>query len=407
MQNTSSSTNNRGGGTGAPPPLEPRARVLVVGPLPPPLGGVQLTIHMQLNSSLAREFELHVVDTSKRQLRWATEHPTWKTPFYFLRDAARLVKALALIRPDVVLVHAAATLSFLRDWAFMMIARLAGAKVVCHYHGTMHARFPSGETRGGRAAGRFLMAAAHRVIVLSPAYCQAFGRAWKRELAWAPNMADVALLRSLSPDTPVPWLAPGERAVLFVGRLSAPKGIYDLFDAIPLVTARHPQTVFVLAGVAECDAMESALREEVARRGIRNRVRFLGSLEGRDKALAFATAHILVVPSWTEAFPLVIPEAMAAGLPVVASAVGAIPHFVKDGEDGFLIAPRAPEALAERVCRLLADRDLHARIRARVRERAPREFSIEAGCARVVAVIRETLGDAPAGVPDPEPGGRR
>jgi glycosyltransferase involved in cell wall biosynthesis len=98
---------------------------------------------------------------------------------------------------------------------------------------------------------------------------------------------------------------------------------------------------------------------------------------------------------------------MAAGLPVVATAVGAIPHFVKDGEDGFLIAPRRPEELAERVCCLLADQALRARIGARVRERAVREFSIEAGCARVAEVIRETLGDVPAVVPDPEPGARR
>jgi len=378
-----------------------RPRLLVVGPLPPPLGGVQLIVEMQLRSSLAHEFELRVVDTSKGELRWAVENPTWKTPLYFLRDFSRLIRMLVRVRPDAALVHATSSLSILRDWVFMATARLAGAKVICHYHGTMHARFPSGETRIGRAVGRLLMSAAHRVIVLSPTYQREMGKAWKRDdLAWAPNMADVALFRNTSADTPAPWLASGERAVLFVGRMSAPKGVYDLFDAIPRVIERHPEARFVLVGVAERDAMEPVIRTEAERRGIAPRVTFLGSLEGRDKAAAFVTSQMIVVPSWTEAFPLVIPEAMAAGLPVIATAVGAIPDFVEEGEDGFLVATRKPPELADRICRLLDDEVLRRRISQRVRARAPREFAIDIGCGKVAEVVMDLLGNAPAAKPD-------
>jgi glycosyltransferase involved in cell wall biosynthesis len=378
-----------------------RPRLLVVGPLPPPLGGVQLIIDMQLRSSLAREFELQVANTSKRELRWAVENPTWKTPLYFLRDFSRLIRMLVRVRPDAVLVHATSSVSILRDWVFMATARLAGARVICHYHGTIHARFPSGETRSGRAIGRLLMSAAHCVIVLSPNYRQKMGSAWKRDdLAWAPNVADVALFRNMPADMPAPWLAPGERAVLFVGRLSAPKGIYDLFDAIPRVIERHPETRFVLVGVAESDSMEPLIRAEARRRGIAARLTFLGSLKGRDKAAAFVTSKMIVVPSWTEAFPLVIPEAMAAGLPVIATAVGAIPDFVKDGEDGFLVATRNPPELADRICRLLDDEGLRRRISERVRERAPREFAIEIGCGKVTEVIRDVLGSTPTAMPE-------
>ena len=379
----------------------PRSRLLLIGPLPPPLGGVQLVIDMQVRSSLAREFELHVVDTSKRQLRWAVENPTWKTPLYFVRDFSRLVRALVRVRPDVVLVHAAPSLSILRDWVFMVTARLAGAKVMCHYHGTLHARFPSGETRIGRAVGRLLMSAAHRVIVLSPTYQREMGKAWKRDdLVWVSNVADVALFRNMPANTPAPWLAPGDRAVLFVGRLSAPKGIYDLFDAIPRVIKRHPEARFVLVGVAEREAMEPVVRAEAERRGIGARVTFLGPLEGRDKAAAFVTSKMIVVPSWTEAFPLVIPEAMAAGLPVIATAVGAIPDFVKDGEDGFLVVPRKPAELADGICRLLDDESLRRRISERLRERAPREFAIEIGCGKVLDAAKDALRSSPAAVPE-------
>ena len=384
--------------------VQRRPRLLVVGPLPPPLGGVQLVIDMQLRSSLAQEFEVHTVDTSKRQLRWAVENPTWKTPLYFARDFFRLVRALVRVRPDVALVHAASSLSFLRDWMFMVAARLAGAKVICHYHGTLHARFPSGETQSGRLIGRFLMSAAHRVIVLGPTYQREMNKAWGRDdIAWAPNMAEVEVFRSMPTDTPAPWLAPGDRAVLFVGRLSAPKGIHDLFDAIPQVIERFPEARFVLVGVAESDSMEPVLRAEVERRGITGRVVFLGSLDGRDKAAAYVTSQMLVLPSWTEAFPLVVPEAMAAGLPVVVTAVGAIPDFVKDGQDGFLVTPRNPPELADRICRLLGDESLRRRMGEHVRQRAPREFAVEIGCERVAEVIRGALRNAAAVVTSRSP----
>lgn len=378
------------------PDVSRRPRLLIVGPLPPPLGGVQLVIDMQRRSMMAQDFDLRVVDTSKRQLRWAVENPSWKTPFYMMRDFSRLLWALIRLRPDIALVHAAPSLSFVRDWIFMVTARLAGVKVVCHYHGTMHTRFPSGETRSGRLIGRFLMSAAHRVIVLGPTYQSEMGKAWRRDdIAWAPNMADVALFRSMPADTPAPWLSPGDRAILFVGRLSAPKGIHDLFAAIPAVLERHPEARFVLVGVAESDAMEFVVRGEAERRGIASRVCFLGSLEGREKAAAFVTSQMIVVPSWTEAFPLVIPEAMASGLPVVATRVGAIPDFVKDGKDGFLVEPKNPGVLAQAICRLLDDEELRRRIGARVRERAPHEFSIETGCGRVADILRDTL-ESPA-----------
>ena len=379
----------------------PRPRLLLIGPLPPPLGGVQLIVDMQLRSSLAQEFDVHPVNTSKRELRWAVENPTWKTPFYFARDFLQLIRTLVRVRPDAALVHATSSLSILRDWMFMVTARLFGAKVICHYHGTLHSRFPSGETRIGRAVGRLLMSAAHRVIVLSPTYLREMGKAWKRDdLVWVSNVADVALFRNMPANTPAPWLAPGDRAVLFVGRLSAPKGIYDLFDAIPRVIERHPEARFVLVGVAEREAMEVVVRAEAERRGIAARLTFLGPLVGRDKAAAFVTSRMIVVPSWTEAFPLVIPEAMAAGLPVIATAVGAIPDFVKDGEDGFLVVPRKPSELAERICRLLDDEGLRRRISERLRERAPREFAIEIGCGKVLDAAKDALRSSPAAVPE-------
>jgi glycosyltransferase involved in cell wall biosynthesis len=370
-----------------------RPVVLMVGPLPPPLGGVQLMNDMLVHSSLARDFELHTLNTSNNVLRWAVETPSARTPFRFVRDAARLVRALARVRPEIVYVHAASGYSFARDWAFMVIARAFGARVVCHYHGTLHTVFPSVQTRSGRRCGRAMMRAANRIIVLSPGYAKAMGEAWaRRDIAWSPNLVDVSRFAGADRRERPAWLGPGERAVLFVGRLSAPKGFGDLLAAIPAVIARHPEARFVLCGVAETGAREPELRADVEKRGLASRVTFLGSLEGDELAAVYAAATVFVSPSWTEAFPLVIPEAMAAGLPLVVTAVGAIPDFIHDGEDGFLIEPRDAAALADRVHRLLADEPLRRRISEHVRGRASREFAIEVGASRVRGVLEGLSG---------------
>ncbi len=369
-----------------------RSKILIVGPLPPAFGGVELMIAMQLRSCLAKEFDLHVVDISKKKLRVAVEKPTWHSLIYFLRDFGSLIRALMHIRPVVVIVHAAPSLSFLRDWVFMMLSRLSGGKVICHYHGTLHTRFPSCETSGGRWIGRLLMRAAHRIIVVGPTYQRRMGEAWHRpDIVWAPNVVDINLFDDSTVKRTVPWLTDGELSVLFIGRLSAAKGIWDFMDAVPLVLQRYPETKFVLVGVAENVARESDLHREVERRGLNQDMIFLGPLMGREKARAFLSSAMLVVPSWTEAFPLVIPEAMAAGIPIIATAVGAIPDFVINGVDGFLIPAHDPCALADRICCLLNDEELRTSIGQHVRRRAAAEFAIDVGCRQVAAVVRELL----------------
>lgn len=371
-----------------------RARpvVVVVGPLPPPLGGVQTANELLLLSHLADEIDFHVVDTSKKRVRWAPETTTWRSPVWLVQHASQLVRLLVTQRPDAVYVHATAGYAILRDFVMMALARLGRVPVICHYHGTAHTHFPSVQTAGGRLLGRAIMAAASRIVCLGPSYRDAFAAAWQRQdLTVMPNLADAALAAGLISDAPPPWLGPGDRGLLFVGRLTEAKGIVDLLDAMPLILGRHPGARLLLMGVADTPEQEFALRISVRQRDIEQRVTFLGSMQGATKVLAYATAHVLVLPSLTEAFPVVIPEAMAAGLPMVVTNVGCIADYVRDGEDGFLIPPRDPATLADRVNRLLSDETLRARMAAHVAVRGRHEFDINVGAERMRAALAEVV----------------
>jgi glycosyltransferase involved in cell wall biosynthesis len=131
--------------------------------------------------------------------------------------------------------------------------------------------------------------------------------------------------------------------LLFVGRLRIRKGVEVLLEALRELRGRIPGTRLRIAGDGEHRA---ALERRVDELGLRDAVSFLGSCDGARVRTLLREAAALVVPSIYEGMPLVVLEAMDAGVPVVASAVSGIPEVVVDGETGWLVPPEDPEALA-------------------------------------------------------------
>lgn len=127
-----------------------------------------------------------------------------------------------------------------------------------------------------------------------------------------------------------------------------PKGIQYMLAALPQVAAAFPAVRYLLVGDGP---HRPALEEQAARLGLSDRVVFAGARD--DVARLLAAADLFVLPSLTEALPTVLAEAMAAGLPIVATTVGGIPEMVRHGEAALLVPPQDPAALATAVSRLL------------------------------------------------------
>jgi glycosyltransferase involved in cell wall biosynthesis len=183
----------------------------------------------------------------------------------------------------------------------------------------------------------------------------------------------------------------GVRAALGVGagplvvtlaRLDPQKGLEHLIDAAALV----PGATFVVAGEG---SQRGALERRIAERGVGDRLRLLGSR--RDVADLLAAADVFVLPSLFEGLPLSVLEAMAAGTPVVATAIGGTDEAVVHGETGLLVPPADPPALAAAVQRLLSDADLARRLTSAARERVERSFSPAAMARRVEQVYERVL----------------
>jgi len=137
------------------------------------------------------------------------------------------------------------------------------------------------------------------------------------------------------------------RTVAMVANLRPGKGHDTLIDAAALVLSRFPDARFELIGGG---TERAALEARAVERGVAHAVAFLGHVE--DVPARLAQAAVFALPSESEAFPNAVLEAMACGLPVVASSVGGIREVVQHGETGFLVSPRDPQALADRICGL-------------------------------------------------------
>jgi len=184
---------------------------------------------------------------------------------------------------------------------------------------------------------------------------------------------------------PRPRSFAGAPVIGAVGRFSQEKGHRYLLEALALLRPRLPGARLVLVGFG---SLEGDLRSRAAGLGLADVVTFTGE---RDSAELLGCFDVFVQPSLYESQGLAILEAMAAGVPVVASDVGGVRDAVRDGETGLLVPPADPSFLAESILRLSADRDLGRRLADRAGREVRERYSSSAMTEGYARLYRELL----------------
>jgi glycosyltransferase involved in cell wall biosynthesis len=171
-----------------------------------------------------------------------------------------------------------------------------------------------------------------------------------------------------------------------VGRLLPLKGIVHLLRAISTLREDFPDLRLEIVG----DGPERTdLQKQIIALGLADIVRFLGWLPEVNSAMA--GWQIFVQPSLEEGLPVALLEAMAAGLPVIASDVGGIPEIIEEGVTGTLVAPGDPIALSESLREMLLNVELRQRLGDAARLRIRQHFSPEAMVRQISEVYDELL----------------
>jgi glycosyltransferase involved in cell wall biosynthesis len=196
------------------------------------------------------------------------------------------------------------------------------------------------------------------------------------------------------PYTPRPS-RPSLRKVAVVANLRKLKGHEVLVDASVAILRRFPDARFEFIGEGP---ERDALAERAAARGVAGAFTFAGGSD--DVPARLAAADIFVLPSRSESFPNAVLEAMAAGLPIVASGVGGILELIEDGRTGWLVPPGEDAPLADRVMHVMANPAEGLRIAAAARVDALARFSFDrmvAGFDHLYSTELARHGVVPAG----------
>jgi glycosyltransferase involved in cell wall biosynthesis len=185
--------------------------------------------------------------------------------------------------------------------------------------------------------------------------------------------------------------APESGRILYTGAVIPRKRLVDLVEAMPLILAVVPDARLRVAGSELDAAYARRVRGRVHEHGLEARVTFLGALSPDEMVDEYRRASMVVLPSAQETSPMVIGEAMAAGVPVVATRVGGVPYLVDDSVTGHVFEVGDVETLGERIVAILSDPERQASLGAAGRAKADRSFRTAPLAARVRAVYEEVL----------------
>ncbi len=176
--------------------------------------------------------------------------------------------------------------------------------------------------------------------------------------------------------------------LMFVGRLAAVKGLPILLDAMKQLVQKHSKLKLTVVG----DGPDRiALEKRTRHLGLGDHVEFVGKKSQSEVAEQLSHTDIFVLPSFAEGVPVVLMEAMAAGVPVIATRIAGIAELVDDGNSGFLVPPSDVGALADRIHQLLEDAELRESMGQAGRESVQQEFNIQTEAGRLLAVLSARL----------------
>lgn len=364
------------------------ASIMLLGKLPPPYMGPAIATRILLDSKLNERYKLLHVDTNVHESLetlgvWRLDK-VWKNLSVYTQFAQVVWRE----RPDLVLIPISqATLGFLKDSIFILLSRLLRRKTLVQLRGSNIQNWLAGVSAVERAYVEAVLRSAQGVVVLGGNLRYLFTDYFPEDHIFVvPNGANYRLSRRESRNEQV--------NVLYLANLQPAKGIEDVVQSVKLLKERGVNG-FELSVVGEwrdAETRESCLRlvKEHALPVI-----FHGPAYDADKFKFMARADVFVfTPREPEGHPWVIVEALASGLPIIATDQGAIIESVLHDVNGYIVDSRSPWQIADRIQQLTERPELRRRQAEASRKHYEENFTEEKMVERLSAAFDRVLQDA-------------
>jgi glycosyltransferase involved in cell wall biosynthesis len=361
-----------------------RTTILVTGPHRDAVSGVSTHVNLLLGSHLAEDFELvHFQVGSEGRNEGALGRLARLLASPFALFATILFRQVSVVHLNTSLNRRA----YWRDLAYLLVAKLLRARVIWQVHGGMLPRAFFGNRALPTAFLRWTLGLPDLVAVLARSELEAYTELLPRQAVMImPNGIDVRAFAR------VPTLRSCARRplrVVYIGRLARDKGLYEALQGVRIAMELGVDAHLTIAGAgSEGESLERYSRAI----GLATRVAFRGPVFGDDKVNLLAASDVAILPSYAEGLPYALLEAMAAGIPVLATSVGAIPDVMTHGIHGLLVPPRDSTAIAEAFAALVRDRERLSWMSRACRRRVLAAYSIERLAAELAVHYRALAG---------------
>lgn len=349
-------------------------------------GGVTNYLELLIQYLNKNEFQIKHFVQGKSPTRWKNIF----LPFITLYQLIKLRKVIKTYKPDLIHINPSlGPTAIVRDFAFLKIAKRKRIPVLFFIHGWQHALSSKFKENGywkNYFKKRFALCDA--IVVLA--------KEFKEELVKLGIPEERIYISSTMveseeylPDTKE-FYPPFK--ILFCANMHRKKGPHEVLKAAPLVLEKYPDTKFIFVG--EGVELEN-LKKLCSKMELDSNVEFMGYKKGKEKITIFKKSHIFVYPSYTEGFPVVILEAMAAGMPLITTPVGGLADAFEDGKQGLIIKSMLPnpKEVAEKIVTLIENPTLMKKMSENNLREAKEKYDVRIVCRNIETVYRRTMGE--------------
>ena len=334
-----------------------KQRILLLGKLPPPYMGPAIATKIILESDLCKRYDVSFLNTKANDSistlgKWSFGKILKNFSLYF-----ELISLIVKNKPDVILIPISQTTSgFIKDSIYILIASVFRKRILLQLRGSDFKNWIDRSSSPVKSYVRFILKRSKGIIVLGEKLKYLFQDYFSNDNIFVvPNGADY--------NFPERTKHPDQVKILYLSNLLSSKGIDDVFMAIHLLQENLKQNNQDIS--FSVDFIGEWLHQETKEYCLNLKekyqlpVRIHTSEASKDKFNYLSDADIFVFPPREpEGHPWSIVEAMAAGLPVISTDKGAITESVVDGLNGFIVEPKHPEQIAQKLQTLLADKNL-------------------------------------------------
>jgi len=351
-------------------------KILVAGHTGEPVGGIAIYCEDFLQSNIIKKVDLSFVETSGASRKFS-ERGLWNLSNLLdaLKNTWRFYQKLRAIRPEIIHIITAFGPSFLKHGFMSLIARSMGMKTIIHPRCSIKKILPE-NAPFWRKFVFFVFRHCDGIIVLSREWL-VLEESVSCPVIYIPNGINLQSYLSIPRPSELP---DNEKVltVLYLGHISTDKGSHDLIKAVKILSTEFGKKFkVIMAGEESIPGELQLIQESISNNNLNDWFEITSPKYGQDKISAFTEADIFILPSHHEGMPISLIEAMAAGLPIIATNVGGIPDMVLDGNTGYLVDSKHPVKLANALGSLIKNPRQANQLGLTGRKRAEQEFNME------------------------------